>query len=119
MTTNTVLTLTDDQFEAQVLQAPGVTLVDFWAEWCQPCKALGPIIDELASRSDGAFRVGKVNVDDQTRAAAQYGVQSIPTVLVFKGGEVVETLVGVHPVEAYEKLLAPHLEGAASCDSGG
>ncbi|MEM7163890.1 MAG: thioredoxin [Planctomycetota bacterium] len=109
------LTLTEDNFETVVLQSDQLMIVDFWADWCRPCHALMPTIEQLANRPD--IGVGKLNVDQNTVVAARYGVQSIPTVLFFKNGEVVETLVGVHPIEVYEEALLKHSD--AACDAGG
>lgn len=91
-----VVTITQQNFEQEVLKAEGPVLVDFWAEWCGPCRMVSPIVEEIArERSD--VKVGKVNVDDQQALAQQFGVRSIPTLLVFKGGRVVKTAVGARP----------------------
>lgn len=82
-------------FQSEVLESAVPVLVDFWAPWCGPCKMIGPVIEELASDYDGRIKVGKVNVDDNHQLAAQYGIRGIPTVLVFKGGEKVESFVGL------------------------
>ena len=89
-----IVALTQDSFAQQVLQSPVPVLVDFWAEWCGPCKMISPILDELAEEYSGRVRVGKVNIDDQQGLAAQYGVNAIPTLLLFKQGQVTEQLVG-------------------------
>lgn len=96
---------TDDNFETEVLGSDQPVLVDFWAEWCGPCRALGPIVEELADSIGDTARVGKLNVDQNPQAAQQYGIQSIPSVLIFQGGEVVDRLVGVQPKEKYESAL--------------
>jgi len=94
MSVANIVNLTDDNFEAEVLKSPQPVLVDFWAEWCGPCKQLGPIIDELASEYDGRVKVGKVNIDEHQRVATNYGIRAIPTMLVFKDGEVADQIVG-------------------------
>jgi len=82
-------------FDQEVIKSATPVLVDFWAPWCGPCKMIGPLIEELAGDYDGKATVGKVNVDDNQQLAAQFGIRGIPTVMVFKGGEVVESLVGL------------------------
>jgi len=91
------LEFTDSNFEAEVLKADKPVLVDFWAEWCMPCRALGPTIDELASEYADRAKVGKVDTEANSQTATQYGVQAIPTILLFKGGEVVQKFVGLTP----------------------
>ena len=99
---------TEENFEAEVLQSDKPVLVDFWAEWCGPCKMLLPTIDKLATAYEGKAVVGKVNIDESRDIAVKYGIQSIPTVLVFKGGEVVETFVGLSPEKVYAEALDNH-----------
>ncbi|MCB1562638.1 MAG: thioredoxin [Alphaproteobacteria bacterium] len=87
----------DEKFESEVLQADLPVLVDFWAEWCGPCKALSPLVDELASELSGKVKVVKVNIDESPEAPSKYGVRGIPTLMLFKGGKVVDTRVGGMP----------------------
>lgn len=99
------LTFTDDSFANDVLNADQPVLVDFWAPWCGPCRALTPTINELAETFDGRAKVGKVNVDENPETAAQYGVRSIPTLLIVHDGEVVDQTVGVAAKEQLARKL--------------
>lgn len=101
--------VTDEDFAAEVENAEGLVLVDFWAPWCGPCQMLGPIIEELAKDNGDKVKVCKVNVDESRETAQKYGVMSIPTVALFKGGEVVETAVGTKPKEHYDTLISSNL----------
>jgi thioredoxin 1 len=96
---------TDETFENDVLKYEGVALVDFWAPWCGPCMSLGPTIEEIAKEYEGKAKVGKVNVDEERSTAERYMVMSIPTVLIIKNGEVVDTLVGLRPKNDYTDAL--------------
>lgn len=89
-----MLTVSDESFEADVLQSQVPVLVDFWAEWCGPCKMIAPILDEVADEYEGKLIIAKVNVDQNTLSPAKYGVRGIPTLLIFKDGQVVATKVG-------------------------
>ncbi len=104
------LEFTDANFEAEVLKSDTPVLVDFWAEWCMPCKTLGPTIDELATEYVGKAKVGKMNTDSNREIPVKYSVQAIPTVLIFKGGEVVEKFVGLKGKKDFQAVL----DGAAA-----
>ena len=95
MAASNIVTLTQENFGNEVLQSPQPILVDFWAEWCGPCKMLAPILDELAEEYKGRVRIGKVNIDDYQNLATQYGIRSIPTLLLFKQGQVADQMVGL------------------------
>ena len=99
------IVLTIDNFKTEVLESDIPVLVDFWAPWCGPCKMLGPVISQIAEEYDGKVKVGKVNVDDESELAMEYGIESIPSVLYFKGGEVVEQSLGFKPKAFFEGLI--------------
>ena len=103
--------ITDANFETEVLKSESPVLIDFWAEWCGPCKAIGPIVEELAGEYAGRLKVGKVNVDVSGQIAANYGIRSIPTLLLFKDGGLQDQLVGALPksevVKMVDRVLAP------------
>ena len=99
---------TDQTFESEVLESPGLSLVDFWAEWCGPCKALSPTIERLASEHAGRLNVFKLDVDANPETPARYGIRGIPTVLFFKDGRLVDQLVGAHPKDTIDQAIAKH-----------
>ncbi|HEY7515175.1 MAG TPA: thioredoxin [Vicinamibacteria bacterium] len=109
-----VRVLTDASWEEDVLKAEGPVLVDFWAPWCPPCRMIAPVIDAVGERYSGRARVGKLNVDDNPITAARYDIRSIPTLLVFQGGRVVEQRVGALPPSEIADLIERQLVGAPS-----
>jgi thioredoxin len=103
------LEITDSSFQEVVLQSDKPVLVDFWAPWCGPCRMLSPVIEQLHNEFEGKAVIGKVNVDDNQQTAVEYGIRSIPTLLFFKNGEVVDKLTGVSPKEVIAEKLSAHL----------
>lgn len=101
--------LTAANFKSTVSAASTPVLIDFWAPWCGPCKAIAPILEELATELDGKLTIAKVNIDDHGEVASEYGIRAIPTMLLFKGGQVVEQLVGMMPKAALKAKLAAHV----------
>lgn len=97
--------LSDANFEAEVLQSPQPVLIDFWAPWCGPCRMVAPVVEELAVDNADSIKVGKMNVDDCPSIAASYGISSIPTLMIFKKGEVVHRFVGVQPKDRLQDAL--------------
>lgn len=105
MGSDKIITLTDQNFENEVKESQIPILVDFWAEWCAPCRMVAPVLDELAEEFDGKVKIGKLNVDQNRSVAAQYGVMSIPTLILFNKGELVEQMVGAQPKENLQKVM--------------
>jgi len=101
--------LTTQNFKSTVASSTTPVLVDFWAPWCGPCKAIAPILEELATEFDGKLTIAKVNIDDHGEVASEYGIRAIPTMLLFKGGQVVEQLVGMMPKASLKTKLAAHI----------
>ena len=101
--------VTEQSFESEVVNSQVPVLVDFWAAWCGPCRAIAPTVEELATEYGDKLKVVKVDVDENPQVSGSYGVQSIPTLLIFKGGEVVERLIGAHPKAVLVSKLQPHL----------
>lgn len=104
-----VLQATDGNFQSAVMQSSQLALVDFWAEWCGPCRILGPVIDQLAQEYTGKMQFFKLNVDENPNTPMQYGIRGIPTMLFFKNGQLVETLVGNHPKPTIQQTIQKHL----------
>lgn len=100
-----VAVFTEQSFDADVLQADTPVLVDFWAPWCGPCRAIAPMVEELAVENGASVKIGKVNIDENASIAENFGISSIPTLMIFKGGEVVERLVGVQPKQRMQEAL--------------
>lgn len=105
MAAGDVMEFTDSNFQAEVLESKEPVLVDFWAVWCMPCRAIAPTIDALATEYKGRAKVGKLNVDENQQVAARYGIRSIPTLLVFKDGKPVDQIVGVQPKDKLASAL--------------
>lgn len=100
---------TDANFDTEVLQSDKLTVVDFWAPWCGPCLAIGPIIDALSKEYDGKIKVGKINVDENPNVSINYGVTSIPCILYIKNGQIVDKQVGAAPRNVFEKKIQQHM----------
>jgi thioredoxin 1 len=103
---NTTINITNDNFESEVIKSDIPVLLDFWAPWCGPCRAVGPVLDELAAELGGSVKIGKVNVDEESVLAENHRVISIPALILYKNAQVVKTQVGALPKEALRKMLA-------------
>ena len=104
-----ILTATDANFDTEVLASDRPVLVDFWAEWCAPCRAMAPVIDQIAKEYDGKVKVAKLNVDENMATSTRYNIRGIPTMLLFKDGQVKEQIVGATSQDGLERVLSKHL----------
>ncbi len=103
------LEFTDANFQSNVLDSDKLSLIDFWAEWCGPCRAIGPVVEELSKEYNGKINVGKVNVDQNPNLSVNYGITSIPAILFIKGGKVVDKQIGAVPKSVLDKKIQAHL----------
>ena len=104
-----LINVTDEEFQNTILEKKGLCLVDFWAEWCGPCKMIGPLVEELANEFEGKAIIGKVDVDTNPEVSAKFGIRSIPTLLVFKGGKIVDKQVGAVPKSVLSEKIEAQL----------
>ena len=104
-----IANLTTESFKTAIASSTTPVLVDFWAPWCGPCKAIAPVLEELATELDGKLKIAKVNIDEHDAIAAEFGVRAIPTMILFKGGQVAETLVGMMPKATLKTKLTAHV----------
>jgi len=114
MAGNNTLTFTDDSFDKDVLNSDIPVLVDFWAEWCGPCRMMGPTVDQVATDYAGKVKVGKLDVDSNQQTAYRYGIRGIPTLLLFKGGQIVEQKVGAIGKPEFQKMLDKHVDASST-----
>lgn len=109
MASENIVKVSDADFDQKVVNGQGLTIVDFWAEWCAPCRMIAPILDELAQEYAGRVTVAKLNVDENPRTAARFGIRSIPTLLIFKEGERIDQVIGAVPRTVIQSKIGPHL----------
>jgi thioredoxin 1 len=109
MASEKILTVSDDNFESEVLKSDTPVLVDFWAEWCGPCRMVAPVLDQIADEMDGKVRIAKLNVDENQQIAYKFQVSSIPTFILFKGGQMADRTMGAMPKSAFESFINRNL----------
>jgi len=105
MASEAIIEISDSNFESEVVNSDVPVLVDFWAPWCGPCRAIAPIVEEISSTYEGKIKVGKMNVDENQSTTMKFGIRSIPTIIMFKGGEAVEQIIGAVPKAEIEKVV--------------
>jgi thioredoxin 1 len=105
----TTITVTDDNFQSEIEGAEGLAMVDFWAAWCGPCRMVGPIVEQLATEYEGKIKIGKLDVDANQRVASRFNIRSIPSILFFKDGQLVDTVVGAVPKPHLERKIQEHM----------
>ena len=110
MSSEKIVQVSDADFDQKVVKSQGLTIVDFWAEWCAPCRMIAPVLEELADEYSGKVTIAKLNVDENPRTAARFGIRSIPTLLIFKGGERVDQVIGAVPRNVIQSKIGAYLD---------